>query len=97
MNKNEIESLSDYLNSKLSCAGIKQHIEDWLKNPVKKLLFEVVALYDKGLGAECMTLPTIEAISLEEAQEKAETNATEIFWGKFGKKTRWDEVKIRPK
>jgi hypothetical protein len=61
-----------------------------------KLIFEVVVLYDKGFGPECLNAPKIEASTVEEAQLKAEKAATVFFLEKFGKKTQWNEVKIRP-
>jgi hypothetical protein len=96
MNAQEIDSLATFLSLKLSQnqAILRQHIEEW-GNP-KLLTFEVTALYDKGLGPECMNIPNIQSLTSKEAQIKAETIATRIFSEKFGKKTMWDEIKIRP-
>lgn len=66
------------------------------QKPVQNLTFEVTVLYDKGFGPECLNIPQIEAPSVEEAQIKAEKAATAFFFEKFGKKTQWNEVKIRP-
>lgn len=100
MDNKEIESLVDYLvgNLHYNKQLLLAHVQAWQisRTPSELLTFEVVALYDKGMGPECMTLPPIKVNAKNEAQNQAERLATEIFDAKFRGKVEWQEVKIRP-
>lgn len=100
MDDKELESLVEHIAAEQWADRqlVAECLARWRnKNtPQSRLTFEVVALYDKGFGPECMNLHNIEVDVASEAQNKAERMATELFDMRFGGKVEWQEVKIRP-
>jgi hypothetical protein len=98
----KIELLATHLTQKLgvSFEDALEALQDWFVQPdpvpTNQLSFEVVALYDKGFGPECMNLPVVKVKTVSEAQAAAEELATNVFMEKFRGKVEWEEVKIRP-
>jgi hypothetical protein len=99
-----IELLAKHLSDKLNRPYdmILGHLQDWFTAPIitdPTPTYEIVALYDKGFGPECMNLPTFkvaEDLTVEEIQKQAEAFATQFFEEKFRGKVEWQEIKIRP-
>jgi hypothetical protein len=105
----KLESLAEYITLNLLPPKmgadydlVKLGLESWFSKNMPEFLpkpdkffFEVIALYDKGFGPECMNLPNIES-EIKYAQSKAEELATTVFNEKFKGKVEWEEIKIRP-
>lgn len=100
-----LDLLAAHLTNRLGVSHEKvlEALQDWVIDPEtpeppapKTLTFQVIALYDKGFGPECMNLPNITVDAESEAQCTAERIATEMFYEKFRGKVEWQEVKIRP-
>lgn len=98
MKPTDIDLLNEYICKKIGYKDplfLRNCFDEWFKILNHSLSFEVIALYDRGFGPECMTLAEVKANTIMEAQEIAETMATQKFLELFKGKTEWQEVKIR--
>lgn len=102
LTEKKLDQLTAHLANRLNISyeKVTEVLLDWVVDsekpePTTILTFQVIALYDKGFGPECMNLPNITVNTESEAQPMAERIATEIFNEKFRGKVDLQEVKIR--